>query len=203
MRININEKKVFRRGEETPVREVRAERSAEETGNEEARGAERGGGVRRVFGACCNDERDKDLARAELATMTGTEQGRNRRHHHHHSSKSDDDEDENEEDGEDEGSLDLSGNDDEEENESDEKQQQTQDDLYSSEKRLEELSTALRRDTRKISIEKGKIYETAMMRALIVTSKSSEQRTRRVRTSGAKWERSRHSVGDVDEVGVG
>ena len=113
------------------------------------------------------------------ATTTKTERGRRRRR----------------------GSLDLSGNDDEEENESDEKQQQTQDDLDSSEKRLEELSTTLRKRYAKDINRKGKIYETAMTGALIVTSKSSEQRKELER--GAKWERSRHSVGDVDEVGVG
>ena len=99
MRININRGKVFRRGEEAPVREVRAERSAEETGNEETRGAERGGGVRRVFFGACVMMRDGDAGeRARDDDGDGTRQK---------SSviiiiilKSDDDEDENEEDGE-------------------------------------------------------------------------------------------------------
>jgi len=96
-----------------------------------------------------------------IATM-GKQSGTHHRHrqsnHHKSNDDNEDEDDDNDNDDDDNESLDLSGGDEEETNEEgedNEKEQQTQDDLDSSEQRLEELSVALRKRYAKDINRKG------------------------------------------------
>ena len=100
---------------------------------------------------------------SRISTTLGAS-GNHRRSNHHrannNNNKGEEDDDEEEEEGnetDDNESLDLSGGDEEEETNADdnEKEQQTQDDLDSSEQRLEELSVALRKRYAKDINRKG------------------------------------------------